>query len=81
MEFGIMGFQAELEQGIVGTEKPAGGWQRKQKVLLMNGTFIAEDSVPKVYLSIKIVIVLIYLSRDWKEWSWKNTLIYFSPFS
>lgn len=25
MEFGIMGFQAELEQGIVGTEKPAGG--------------------------------------------------------
>lgn len=24
MQFGIMGFQAELEQGIVGTEKPAG---------------------------------------------------------
>lgn len=23
MQFGIMGFQAELEQGIVGTKKPA----------------------------------------------------------
>lgn len=43
MQFGIMGFQAELEQGIVGTGKPAGDWLRKQEVLLMNGISIAED--------------------------------------
>lgn len=31
MQFGIMGFQAELEQGISGTEKPAGvDWEIKK---------------------------------------------------
>lgn len=33
MQFGIMGFQAELEQGIVGTEKPAGLTEKIKSII------------------------------------------------
>ena len=43
MQFGMIGFWAKWEEGIVGIAKLVRGWLRKQEVLFTNDVFLPED--------------------------------------